>query len=153
MNDLNFKPLPPQTAELEIEAHIEPEAFELIKKGFAPTDSSAKWALVMDDALELRIYRTATGSCIFAVQFSPLEDGFTISHAAVNRDPAQYRGQDPVYDARLLIYLIRRLLLGHPVPFPMPAALPQQNKAVHEQHVMGSPAGHTPSVIPLDFDN
>lgn len=146
----HYKPLPEELAELEIDAHIDEEAFALIRQGYAGSRTTDKWALIFQGESILKIYRTATGSCIFEVTFAPIDGGVTITRAVVNRRPDQYRGQDPVYDARLLIYLIRKLLLKHSVPFPMPADLPQRNKAAHERHVMGSQEDTPPSFIPLN---
>ncbi len=148
--DGHYKEMPTLTADLEIEAEIEPEAFALIQKGFEPASPQDKWRLVFNDDLQLDIFRVASGSCIFTAQFAPLNDGYTITRALVNRDPAQYRSQDPVYDARLFIYLLRKLLLKHDVPFPLPADMPHRNKTIHEQHVMGQNQANPP--IPLDVN-
>ena len=144
------KPFPTARAEMEIEAEIEDDAFALIQAGFTPRSDADKWLIEMDADQWLRIYRTATGSCIFIAHFTPAAAGYTIDEAWVNRSPAEYLSRDTAYDARLFVYLLRRLLLKHQVPFPQPASLPHQNKAVHENHVMGMQADGHDSFIPLD---
>lgn len=146
-----LKPLPTARIPLEIEALIEPDAFELIRSGYESTSPGDRWIIRLEEDLWLRMYRRTTGSCIYAARLAPDGENYTIPEAWANRDPAQYRGSDPVYDARLFVYLIRRLLLKHDVPFPHPADLPHQNKVIHEKHVMGGDDDQKSSYIPLDL--
>ena len=63
------------------------------------------------------------------------------------------------YDARLLVYLIRKLLLKHNVPFPMPENVPQKQRRQHEELVMGKNNGtndgdgSSSTFIPLNILN
>lgn len=156
---MNLKPLPPERAKLEIEAEIEPDAFALIQHGYTPRNPQDKWLIYLDDDNWLHCYRSQTGTCIFLAHFAPhpeQAEAYTIDKAWVNRNSDQYRMKDLVYDAKLFIYLLRRLLLGHNVPFPVPERMPHQNKPLHERHVMGKQendhknGSSPPSFIPLD---
>ena len=136
----HLKPLPPERAALEIEAEIEPDAWALIQRGFVPRTPQDKWVIFLDDHNWLHIHRSLTGTCIFLAHFAPhpeQDEIYTIDQAWVNRNSDQYKMKDLVYDAKLFVYLLRRLLLGHNVPFPVPERMPHQNKPLHEQHVMG----------------
>lgn len=145
--------MPAERAELEIEAVIEAEAFGRIRLGYAPRTEQEKWLLRWEAGNWLSCYRTATGHCIYTARFEADDtaENYTIPEAWANRNPAQYRNQDTPYDARLFIYLVRRLLLGHNVPFPAPTALSHRHKLTHEQHVMGTDDNTPSSVIPLDL--
>jgi hypothetical protein len=127
-------------ASLEIEAEIEPEAFALIQRGYLPRTPADKWLIRYTADGWLHMHRSQTGICVYLAHFAPhpTQSGFyTIDEAWVNRDSTQYKMKDLVYDAKLFIYLLRRLLLGHNVPFPVPDRMPHENKPLHEQHVMG----------------
>lgn len=147
-----LKALPMLRAELEIDATIDAEAMALIKAGYTPQQPQDKWLLHMDEADWLHVYRAASGSCIFSARFESAGAHTVIAEAWVNRDSREYKGQDAAYDARLFIYLVRKLLLKHSVPFPMPANLPHGDKVTHEQHVMGASEGGA-SFIPLNILN
>lgn len=138
---LQLKPLPEAREALDIDATIEPAAFEKMCTGFLPRSAADKWLIIMDESWTMHIFRAPTRTCIFQVAFEPTADkkNVTIKEAWANRDPAQYRSTKAGYDAKLLIYLIRRLLLDHPVPFPTPGDLSADNQAAHERHVMGEP--------------
>ncbi len=164
MTPLPLKPLPTERAPLEIEAEIEPEAFALIQRGFVPRSPQDTWILYMDADHWLHVHRSQTGTCIFLAHFTPhpSQTGFyTIDEAWVNRASEQYKMKDSVYDAKLFVYLLRRLLLGHNVPFPVPERMPHENKPLHEQHVMGQRDAHgdnkggdpPATFIPLDLLN
>ena len=153
----NLRPAPAEKADLEIEAVIEPEAYALITQGFIPHTRHDKWFIYLSDDGWLRCYRAATGVLVYWAKFeadeSEEEKTYTITAAWVNRNTEEYRMKDPAYDARVFVYLLRKLLLKHDVPFPTPAAMPHQNKPLHEKHVMGhneSSSGSKPSFIPLN---
>lgn len=147
-----IKPIPTKKEELLIEADIEAEAFERIRQGFVPQTPSDKWFIYMGDDGWLYCHRAASGSCIFGARFHQQSDGtgYTISKAWVSRDGQAYRSTDTAYDARLFIYLLRCLLLGHDVPFPTPTSMPHSNKNLHERHVMGENGQKPASFISLD---
>lgn len=148
-----LRPFPQEKAELEIEAVIEPEAYELIQQGFTPQTASDKWFIYLDDDGWLYCHRATTGSCIYWAKFEPKDEHYTISEAWANRNTPEYRMKDAAYDARVFVYLLRKLLLKHDVAFPTPAGMPHQNRALHETHVMGHDehsSTHKLSFIPLN---
>lgn len=152
------KPLPRYNESLDIDATIEFDAWEQIRLGFVPNTSADKWLIEVDGNHLMHVYRAATGTCIFQVQFAThqYKGSMTITEALVNRDPQEYRSTKVGYDAKLLIYLIRRLLLKHDVPFPYPSSLSKINQGTHEKHVMGQESGITKrpgsvGFIPIDL--
>lgn len=156
--DCKSVPLPPERAELDIDATIDSDAWEQIKIGFVPQTDKDKWFIYIDESDQMFVHRSSTGTCIFQVQFGPHPsgEGVTITQAWANRNPKQYRNTKGGYDAKLLIYVIRRLLLKHDVPFPAPSSLPKTNLQTHEEHVMGSESGikkrpGSSGFIPIDI--
>lgn len=156
-SDWQGVPLPTERAPLDIDATIELDAWQQMKRGFVPQSAADKWFIYVDEADQMYVHRASTGTCIFQVRFAPhpAGEGMTIAEAWANRNPQQYRNTKAGYDAKLLIYVIRRLLLKHEVPFPAPTALPKSNMPLHEQHVMGSQSGvekrpGSSGFIPLD---
>lgn len=151
MSQSKQKPLPAERAVLDLEMVVDGQAWQELQKGFTPQSEQDKWVITSQENT-LFFGRSSSGSCIFEAHFAPLENGeYQLTAAYANRHPAEYRNQDGDYDSRLLIYLIRRLLLNHPVPFPQPAALPHQNKTTHEKHVMGGGEDRPGSFIPLNL--
>lgn len=153
---LKLKGMPAEREALEIEAKIDHDAFAKIAAGFIPKSKEDKWILLMDDKLTLYVHRIQSRTCIFQVTFEPTEDKqfMQIREAWANRNPQEYRSTKAGYDAKLLIYLIRSLLLKHDVPFPAPGNLPQSNLGEHEAHVMGHVKAiekKQSSFIPLDI--
>ena len=157
-SDWKSRPLPEERAPLDIDATIETDAWEQIKQGVVPQSADDKWFIYTDKQDRMFVHRASTGTCIFEVQFAPHSsgEGITITEALANRNPQQYRNTKAGYDAKLLIYLIRRLLLKHDVPFPAPTSMPKTNMPTHEQHVMGKESGidkrpGSSGFIPIDI--
>lgn len=153
---LKLKAMPTERELLEIDATIDHDAFAKIAEGYIPTTKEDKWILLMDESLTLYVHRIQTRTCIFQVTFEPTNDKqhMQIKEAWANRNPQEYRSTKAGYDAKLLIYLIRSLLLKHDVPFPAPGNLPQNNLGEHEAHVMGQVKGvekKQTSFIPLQI--
>ena len=137
------RPLPKERSLLDIDASIDMDAWEAMRLGFVPQSDKDKWFIYVDEGNQMYVHRAQTGTCIFQVQFAPhtSNEGMTITEALANRNLAQYKNTKAGYDAKLLIYLIRRLLLKHDVPFPAPSEMPRSNLPNHEKHVMGESSG------------
>ncbi|MEM7800770.1 MAG: hypothetical protein AAF633_16385 [Chloroflexota bacterium] len=140
---LKLKALPAERDQLDIDATIDHDAFAKMAAGFIPKSPADKWILLMDDKLTLYVHRIQSRTCIFQIRFEPTPDKayMRIAEGWVNRNPQEYRSTKAGYDAKLLIYLIRSLLLNHDVPFPAPSNLSEPNQQDHEQHVMGQVKG------------
>ena len=73
---------------------------------------------------------------------------YMIAEASVNRDPNQYTGADTAHDARLLVFLIDRLLLGKDVPFPTRDARSSDlDDAIKMWHTVGRGRANDEEVI------
>jgi hypothetical protein len=133
------KPLPEQTARLDYQAQFSAQEFDQISTGLIPQEMEDKWFIVLDGRT-LKLYRSWSGNCIYQVEFAQEGYHYHVSRAIVNRNPAQYLETDNTYDAQLLNFLIRHLLLGQDVPFPMPYKVPKELPGGAFQHHVSSTA-------------
>ena len=113
------EPMPDSVSELDYEATFSKAEFELIARGLIPESMDDKWFVYMEGD-RLNVHRSWTGHCIYEVDFEMAGDAHAVLRARVNRDPDQYQATDDTYDAMLLVFVIRRLMLGEDVPCPLP---------------------------------
>ena len=113
------EPMPDSVAELDYDATFSKAEYERIARGLIPETMDDKWFIFLEGD-RLNVHRSWTGHCIYEVEFAASADTYTVRRARVNRDPEQYRETDDAYDARLLDFVIRRLVLGEDVPRPLP---------------------------------
>lgn len=130
--------MPEQTAVLYYQAQFSVQEFDQISTGLIPQKMEDKWFIVLEGKT-LKLYRSWSGNCIYQVDFAQEDFHYYVSRAIVNRDPAQYLETDNAYDCLLLNFLIRNLLLGQDVPFPMPPKSPEElPKGVFQLHISGT---------------
>jgi len=101
-----------------------------------------KW-FIYAEGLVVYFCRSWTGHCIYKVRFEKVGGKYRVAEAMVNRDASQYSQIDDGYDARLLHFIIRGILLGESVAFPM---APLKNseacaQEVYQHHVAGAAVG------------
>ena len=89
-----------------------------IAAGIVPQQMEDKWFIFQEDDW-LFFHRSWAGVCIYALRLRPAGSGGGVEEAWANRDPGQYAKTDEAYDARMLAFLIDRLLLGRAVAFPV----------------------------------
>jgi hypothetical protein len=136
-----IKPLPEQRAPLPYERRFSAAEHARLVQGLVPVQMEDKWFIYLQDGL-LRFHRSATGTCIYGVRLAiepATEGGSAVTEAWVSRAPGEYTRTDDAYDARLLSFLVERLLLGaREVPFPVPDAIVGGDKAsLYRHHVVG----------------
>jgi hypothetical protein len=117
--------MPAARARLQLERVFDPDELARIRGGHVTGGSgeARKWSIeCVNDRVSFR--RARTGHCIYAIELAPVENmagAARIAAAWANRDPVQAGRMDDAFDARLLMFLIDRLLLGWSVPYPAPA--------------------------------
>lgn len=118
--------MPDRVAVLPYGATFTRAEFSVISRGLVPVALDDKWLGIMD-GMTLRLHRSRTGHCIYAVEFSRARGGYRVKEATVNREPAEYLHTDCGYDSRMLHFIIRALMLRDRIPFPPApqASLPQ----------------------------
>ncbi|MBK8903285.1 MAG: hypothetical protein IPM53_19030 [Anaerolineaceae bacterium] len=130
------KPMPELRKELLLDGRYTREEFVTIGQGLVPQSPADKWFIYLDGQW-LYFHRSASGSCIFQLQITPADEGYTADRLLVNQDPSQYRSLSDEYDVALVSYLVDAILLGRFAPFPQPEQFSQDDHAKHQQHVMG----------------
>jgi hypothetical protein len=76
-----------------------------------------KW-FVLFERPYLLLYRSWTGTLIYRLEMDEGPDGAKVVSATVLDNPEMYRRGSFDYEASLVSYLVRRLLLKQEVPFP-----------------------------------
>jgi hypothetical protein len=89
----------------------------MMRAGVKPREMEDKW-FVYWEGNDLYFHRSWTGICIYRVRFQVEDMGAKAVVAIANRDPEQYKNTDDVYDARMIVYLIRVLLLRQRAKYP-----------------------------------
>ncbi len=133
-----IKPLPGKRAPLSYERRFSASEHARLVRGLVPVEMEDKWFIYLEDGL-LRLHRSWTGACIYGVRLRMEGEGSLVEEAWVSRATDDYTRTDDAYDARLLSFLIERLLLGNSqVPFPVPDAIEGGDKAsLYRHHVVG----------------
>ena len=130
--------MPDQVAELDYDVVFTPKEFEHIARGLIPAGMEDRWFIFLEGST-LSFHRSWTGHCIYRVEFDYDGWQYAVSSATVNRNPKEYRQIDNDYDAQLLNFLIRNLLLGDNTPFPIPSNLPNNiSEELYRHHVSGA---------------
>jgi hypothetical protein len=126
-------PLPTKRARLQLERSFSPEEQRRLALGLVPEEMEDKWFIFLEDGW-LYFHRSWTGKCLYTVRLRADGEGGAIEEAWVNREPEEYKATDDAYDARLLGYIIDRLLLGRSVPFPFRSDAPEGEAAMARRH-------------------
>jgi len=99
--------------------------FALICLGHIPADMDDRWFCFFEDP-ELFIHRSWSSVCVYKVRFARVGNGYVVDEAQV------LEGREtPQFSVEFLDFLVHRLLLGEPRPWPpVPgSALDVANKA------------------------
>ena len=105
------KSLPRECVGLSIDRTYTKDEFENIRAGFIPECMEDKWFIFYEDG-SLWFHRSWTGFCIYRVRFQEEDSGARTVFVQVNRNPTQYKAMDDEVDARQVLFIIDRLLLG-----------------------------------------
>jgi hypothetical protein len=133
-----LRPPPEARAALPYERRFTREEHERIVMGLIPAQMEDKWFIFHEDGW-LYLHRSWTGACIYGVRLAADGEGSVVAEAWASRATGEYTRTDADYDARLLSFLIDRLLLGKTVPFPLPEAIDGGERAsLYRHHVVGN---------------
>ena len=122
----------------EYERRFSPAEYARIVVGLVPAQREDKWLIYFEDGW-LRLHRSFTGACIYGARVAAGEgEASAVAEAWVSRATEEYTRTDDAYDARLLAYLVDRLLLRMDVAFPVPDAIEGGDRAsLYRHHVVG----------------
>jgi hypothetical protein len=131
-------PLPAKREKLAFHHDYFIKQYEKISLGLIPEVMEDKWFVFMENNI-LSFHRSWTGVCIYEVHFEKVDDKYLVKEAWVNRDSQQYKEIDSDYDCELLNFLIENLLLGKPIPFPLPSNIAGKlPKGVQQHSISGT---------------
>src|SRR5258708_7531264 len=88
-----------------------------LRAGLVPVSMDEKW-FVLFERPYLLLYRSWTGTLIYRLEMDEGPDGVKVVSATVLDNPEMWRRGSLDYEASLVSYLVRRLLLKREVPFP-----------------------------------
>ncbi|MFI0451301.1 ADP-ribosylglycohydrolase family protein [Actinomadura sp. 6N118] len=89
-----------------------PYEWETIRRGVIPAEMEEKWFAYVE-ADRLHFHRSWTGYKVFEAFFQPVEDGWQITEALIERDREIYKSEDDTHERGVLHGMIERLLLGY----------------------------------------
>jgi hypothetical protein len=112
------RPLPDARAALAYARTFDRAEHARLQRGLVPDQMEDKWFIFLDGE-RLFFHRSWTGTCIYAVKLRAAGEGVAVEEAWANRAPEEYRETDDAYDAKVLGFLVERLLLGRDVKFPL----------------------------------
>ena len=85
--------------------------WQQIKLGYEAQDMDEKWSVFVEDSVAY-LHRSWTGHGIFEASFCQTDNGWIISAALVESDPARYRHSSDEYDRTMLEAVLSRIVLG-----------------------------------------
>ena len=145
--------MPAKCAPLAYEESFTVEESAHLRTCVLPGGMEDKWIVLFDD-FRLSFHRSWTGFCIYAVTLVNINedqeppDVFCTSQPIVNRDPDEYTCTDDAYDARLLSWLIRTLMLHQEVEFPVDPTLSPEDALITMWGLAGNAAFTPPPTTP-----
>ena len=134
-SDWKTDELPRDFATLDWSESFSEGEFAQLCVGLIPEQMEDKWFIYFEEP-NLYFHRSWSGSCIYIVKIEQRHNGYAISEVRANRDPEQYTGSAET-DVAILQFLIRNLLLGEDVPFPLPPDSTSSPSGLYQHHVGG----------------
>jgi hypothetical protein len=132
--------LPEAVSRFDLDLVLDSDELGRVSMGHLPEDMDDKWFIYREGG-RLLFHRSWTGSCVYSAAIEESSSGGRIGEVLVNRDPEQYRETDDRYDARLLRFLIERILLNRNAPFPSrPDATASAPPGLYQHAVAGTGA-------------
>jgi hypothetical protein len=135
----NSKPLRGDPRPVPFFRNLTSAEAQRVLDGLIPEVMEDKWFIFEQDDI-VRFCRSWTGYTLYQVALSQAPDGTATLHGAVmNVDPEQNPtpGSED-YNARMLAYLVNRLLLGQDnISFSVPSNVSPEKSAFFMHHVVG----------------
>lgn len=104
--DWKTNPMPEKREIFSMSLSLSEKEYEILQYGLIPQEMEDKWFLYFEDDT-LYFHRSWTGICVYEVHFS---EDHQSAKVIVNRDPDQYRQQDPEQDKAVIQILISGLV-------------------------------------------
>lgn len=130
------KPMPEARARVPYVRTFGPAEYVRLRRGLVPKQMEDKWFIFQESAW-LYLHRSWTGTCVYMVKLREEGGGAVVDEAWVNRAPDEYRETDTEHDAKMLAFLVDRLLLGLPAKFPLRESVDATKASALAHHVVG----------------
>ena len=125
--------MPAARARLDLNRTFTDEEYQLLSLGRIPEVMEDKWFIYLDGDW-ISFHRSWTGYCIYQVRLAYEDGQYRIAEVWVNRDPAQYSGQDAESDAVILSgVLIDSFLLDSRMGIDGMREMPRHYQRTHGQ--------------------
>jgi len=123
------------------------DQFARIRAGLVPRQMEDKWFIFYEDP-HVFFHRSWTGQPIYRLTVARITDGYEVTEALSSLDFEKEAGADPIYQVKLLDFLVCTLLLGKPRPFPLPSGAEEQTHPGALQHVISGTSYREESTNP-----
>lgn len=130
------QPMPDARARVPYARSFDAGEYARLQRGLVPQQMEDKW-FIYYEAPRLYLHRSWTGVCVYAVTLREEGDRAIVEESWVNRAPDEYGEADAAYDARMLAFLVDRLLLGLLAAFPMRDDIDPAKASLLVHHVVG----------------
>ncbi|HEX8794644.1 MAG TPA: hypothetical protein VF765_27045 [Polyangiaceae bacterium] len=130
------KPMPEARTRIPYERTFAPAEYVRLQRGLVPKEMEDKW-FIFHESPWLFLHRSWTGTCIYMVKLREEGGGAAVDEAWVNRSPDEYRETDAGHDAKMVAFLVDRLLLGLQAQFPIRESVDATKVPVLVHHVVG----------------
>ncbi|MEO1134004.1 MAG: hypothetical protein AAFX40_15035 [Cyanobacteria bacterium J06639_1] len=108
-----------------------------LKLGLIPQAMEDKWFVYFEDGW-LYLHRSWTGALIYWLRVEDCPAGIRVVESWVSRGSKHYRETDTAYDSLMLDFLLRRMMLGQDVAFPIrSAANSNPPPGLYQHHAIG----------------
>lgn len=128
--------MPEARVRLQVERSYTAEEYARLARGFVPKVMEDKWFIFLE-ADWLYLHRSWSGFCVYQVRLESRDGRYVVAEAWANRDAEQYSETDAAYDARLLLFLIDRLLLGYDAEYPAHTATEKAMRPIQQWSSIG----------------
>jgi hypothetical protein len=116
--------------------------FERLRVGLVPREMEDKWFIYFDHMTAF-LHRSWTGQHIYTVEFEQHSDGTRVRRAGVAAAARQGEA-----DVAMIRFLLRGLILGGDVPFPIPRDVSRDKEAIYKHALVGRQPTATVRVEP-----
>lgn len=135
----DWKTLEPPTARepLGYEQTFDIADADKLRGGLIPQQMEDKWFVYYQEGW-LYLHRSWTGGLVYWLRLDESAAGARVVESFVSRDSSQYKAADISYDRMLIDFLLRGLILGKKVPFPIRQHDVESGpKGVYQHHIVG----------------
>lgn len=118
----NLAPLPAARKEIPFSRKYTEKEIERMSYGVAPASMDEKWIIIMTEE-KLHFFRSHSRQEVIRMLFERQAQDYVVRKTWVDQELMQTEWNSPEYMAKLVDYLVERLLLGRVLRFPFPESV------------------------------